>query len=73
MLVEAVDNPANIGAIIRNAAGLGWDERAAHSAIYDAEVTADLFCQIVNRFRPIYESVAPLPPSAPDEPDPTAA
>ena len=25
MLVEAVDNPANIGAIIRNAAGLGWD------------------------------------------------
>jgi tRNA G18 (ribose-2'-O)-methylase SpoU len=25
VLVEAVDNPANIGAIIRNAAGLGWD------------------------------------------------
>lgn len=25
VVVEAVDNPANIGAIIRNAAGLGWD------------------------------------------------
>ncbi len=42
-------------------AGLGWDERAAHSAVYDAEITADLFCGIVNRFRPIY---AALPPEA---------
>ena len=25
MIVEAVDNPANIGSIIRNAAALGWD------------------------------------------------
>jgi tRNA G18 (ribose-2'-O)-methylase SpoU len=25
VLVEAVDNPANIGAIVRNATGLGWD------------------------------------------------
>ncbi len=25
VLVEAVDNPANMGAIIRNATGLGWD------------------------------------------------
>ncbi len=25
VIVEAVDNPANIGAIVRNAAGLGWD------------------------------------------------
>jgi tRNA G18 (ribose-2'-O)-methylase SpoU len=25
VVVEAVDNPANVGAIIRNAAGLGWD------------------------------------------------
>ena len=30
------------------AAGLAWDERDAHSAIYDAERTADLFCTIVN-------------------------
>lgn len=30
------------------AAGLGWDPREAHSAIYDAEKTAELFCTIVN-------------------------
>jgi len=38
------------------AAGLRWDPDAAHSAAYDAELTADLFCTIVNRFRPIYEN-----------------
>ncbi len=37
------------------AAGLMWDQRAAHSAAYDAERTADLFCTIVNRFRSMYE------------------
>ena len=39
------------------AAGLEWDDSLAHSAAYDAEVTARLFCKIVNRFRPIYESL----------------
>jgi ribonuclease T len=43
------------------AAGLLWDERAAHSAVYDAEITAELFCEIVNRFRPVYDALAPLP------------
>ena len=38
------------------AAGFEWDEDSAHSAAYDAEVTADLFCEIVNRFRPVYDS-----------------
>jgi len=38
------------------AAGMEWDESQAHSAAYDAEVTAKLFCEIVNRFRPIYEA-----------------
>lgn len=33
-------------------AGLGWDERDAHSAIYDAEMTAKLFCSIVNLWGP---------------------
>lgn len=37
------------------AADLGWDSDAAHSARYDTEQTAALFCTIVNRFRPIYE------------------
>jgi ribonuclease T len=38
------------------AAGFAWDESSAHSAAYDAEITADLFCEIVNRFQPIYEA-----------------
>lgn len=38
------------------AADLGWDSDAAHSARYDTEQTAALFCTIVNRFRPIYEN-----------------
>lgn len=33
------------------AAGLEWDEREAHSAVYDAERTAQLFCIIVNRWK----------------------
>ena len=32
------------------AAGLEWDSDEAHSAIYDAERTADLFCYILNRW-----------------------
>lgn len=32
------------------AAGLEWDEKQAHSARYDAERTAELFCIIVNRW-----------------------
>ncbi|MEX2525361.1 MAG: ribonuclease T [Gammaproteobacteria bacterium] len=32
------------------AAGLEWDSSEAHSARYDAEVTARLFCNIVNRW-----------------------
>jgi len=36
------------------AAGFAWDESSAHSAAYDAEITADLFCEIVNRFQPLY-------------------
>ncbi|MGI9225209.1 MAG: ribonuclease T [Woeseiaceae bacterium] len=38
-----------------NAAGLEFDEESAHSAAYDAEITADVFCEIVNRFQPVFE------------------
>ena len=38
------------------AAGFEWDESSAHSAAYDAEITADLFCESVNRFQPVYDS-----------------
>ena len=33
------------------AAGLEWNESEAHSAIYDTEKTAALFCAIVNRWK----------------------
>ncbi len=33
------------------AAGINWDNEQAHSAVYDAERTAELFCAIVNRWR----------------------
>ncbi len=32
------------------AAEIDWDENEAHSAIYDAEKTADLFCTMVNKW-----------------------
>lgn len=48
------------------AAGMSWDANSAHSAAYDAQQTAELFCRIVNRFRPIYDEAA-------DDPAPAAA
>jgi len=33
------------------AAGFEWNESEAHSAVYDAERTALLFCEIVNRWK----------------------
>ena len=38
------------------AAGLEWDDAQAHSALYDAEMTAKIFCLVVNRFRGVYET-----------------
>lgn len=37
------------------AAGSTWEEDKAHSALYDAEQTAFVFCEIVNRCRGVYE------------------
>ena len=31
-------------------AGMDWDDKEAHSAIYDAEKTAELFCLVINRW-----------------------
>jgi len=33
------------------AAGFDWNANEAHSAVYDAERTAQLFCEIVNRWK----------------------
>lgn len=53
------------------AAGLAWNPDEAHSAIYDAERTAALFCRICNRFRDMYEeAVERAPDLAADEPGP---
>ena len=41
------------------AAGFAFDEESAHSAAYDAEITADVFCEIVNRFRDVFEAGLP--------------
>jgi ribonuclease T len=46
------------------AAGASWDDEQAHSALYDAEKTTFLFCEIVNRFRGIYEESLAAPDSA---------
>jgi len=40
------------------AAGLGWNDAEAHSAIYDAEKTAALFCDIVNRWEELTSGTA---------------
>ena len=37
------------------AAGMPWDTAEAHSAVYDAEKTADLFCHVVNRWGEILQ------------------
>lgn len=42
-------------------AGIGFDSGEAHSALYDAERTAELFCTIVNRWR----DLGGWPPPAP--------
>jgi len=45
------------------AAGLDWDGGQAHSAIYDAEQTARLFCGIVNRWADLAEAAEDPGPS----------
>ncbi len=42
---------------IAQVAGLEWDNAKAHSALYDAEMTAEIFCKIVNRWKILEETV----------------
>jgi len=39
-------------------AGLEWNAASAHSAGYDAERTADLFCLMCNELKPVYDKYA---------------
>jgi ribonuclease T len=41
-----------------HAAGLSWNSSEAHTAAYDAQRTAELFCIICNRFRSIFDETA---------------
>ncbi len=38
------------------ASGLDWDTASAHSAAYDAERTADLFCIVCNQFQGVFDA-----------------
>lgn len=54
-------------------AGIPFNNREAHSALYDALRTAELFCNIVNRWRelggwPLEEPQEPPAPQAPQQP-----
>ncbi|MGQ0833574.1 MAG: ribonuclease T [Gammaproteobacteria bacterium] len=60
--------------------GLEWDSSSAHSAAYDAERTADLFCIVCNRMRDSHEQAAArarelgwfdAPPAEPTSEDPS--
>jgi ribonuclease T len=63
-------------------AGLSWDKASAHSATYDAERTADLFCLICNELADSYaraeqrarqlgwQELAASPPEPEDEAEP---
>ncbi|MBW9256088.1 MAG: ribonuclease T [Candidatus Thiodiazotropha sp. (ex. Lucinisca nassula)] len=42
------------------AAGLEWDSSQAHSAIYDTEQTARLFCTIINQWQQTCGAPAPI-------------
>jgi ribonuclease T len=43
------------------AAGMDWNEAEAHSAIYDAEKTANLFCTVVNLWQEHYGKLGDPP------------
>jgi ribonuclease T len=47
------------------AAGLSFDASEAHSAAYDAARTAELFCEVCNRFRGVYETMLAVPAPTP--------
>lgn len=40
-------------------AGISWDGSQAHSAIYDTMKTAELFCQVVNRWQELAPMILP--------------
>lgn len=51
-------------------AGIEFSNREAHSALYDAEKTAELFCLIVNRWKDLGGWPLPAPAAATDQSEP---
>ena len=49
------------------AANLDYDSSEAHSAIYDTERTADLFCLLLNRMRPLFPAAPGDNDQSPDQ------
>jgi ribonuclease T len=45
-----------------HAAGIAWDSNEAHSAAYDAQQTAELFCVICNRMRAVGLATSAIEP-----------
>ena len=41
------------------AAGLDWDTNEAHSAVYDTQMTAQLFCSVINRWEALHATEQP--------------
>lgn len=52
------------------AAGVPFDSKEAHSAVYDAEQTAELFCQIVNHWQSL-GGWPPVPMAEPESSEPS--
>ncbi len=44
---------------IAELSGLTWDNEAAHSALYDARMTAEIFCKILNTWNSKVEAMLP--------------
>ncbi len=42
---------------VAKATGIEWDNDSAHSAVYDAERTAEVFCHIVNRWSDMHQQL----------------
>lgn len=51
------------------AAGMDWNADEAHSAVYDTERTADLFCLIVNRWKHFVDCAPDATPNRGTTPD----
>ncbi len=51
------------------AADIPWNGDEAHSAVYDAERTAELFCRIVNRWKQLSDTQAPAAVNRDDHAD----